>query len=34
MSDGRSRKSGCKYKRLREEREEMEKEVIIKTVKL
>jgi len=34
MSDGRSRKSGSKYKRLREEREEKEKEVIKKTAKL
>lgn len=34
MSDGRSRKSGSKYKRVREEREEKEKEIIKKTTKL
>ncbi|KAL4104357.1 hypothetical protein QTP88_019658 [Uroleucon formosanum] len=32
MSDGRSRKSGSKYKRLREEREEKEKEGRIKSL--
>jgi hypothetical protein len=34
MSDGRLRKSGAKYKKLREEHEEKEKRVIQKTRKL
>lgn len=34
MSDGRSRKSGAKYKKLREEHEEKEKMIIQKTRKL
>jgi hypothetical protein len=34
MSDGRLRKSGAKYKKLRKEHEEKEKRVIQKTRKL